>query len=209
MTCDISALDNIIDVCSGLSNDKRLTAEQKKDLETHGSSLKKTSAYIKEKLKVAEDIDIAIKKMNETLAHEEEVIVNVSAVIENLRVLIKLLDYQLFKAALFIASDIAAFTLIVNKCLDYSMDGRFKAAQRAEFLACGKRFRELLLFLVSPKFEQATSSFEKANADIRKISNALADEAALLNNISSTIANIARMVKTLDDLIKLVGSLRI
>ena len=45
--------------------------------------------------------------------------------------------------------DTVTLTKVINKCFDHSMDGRFSAADRVQFLAEGKRLRGLLLNLLT------------------------------------------------------------
>ena len=60
--------------------------------------------------------------------------------------------------------DSVTLTEVIDRCLDYSMDGRFTQTQRTKFLALAKRLRGSLLNLLSARFDEGTEGLAEANA---------------------------------------------
>lgn len=97
--------------------------------------------------------------------------------------------------------DTATLTQIIDKCFDFSMDGRLTQQQRTKFLTLGKRLRGTLVNLLSAQFDDGTKAVEDANANLKSINKRLEDTANTLNNIASTVKDIALLVGALDKLI--------
>lgn len=102
--------------------------------------------------------------------------------------------------------DTTSLTQIIDKCFDYSGDGRLGDTQRKQFLALGKRLRGSLLNLLSAQFEDNTAAVQNANADLGKINTQLSDDVATLNNVDATLTEISSLVGTLDKLIGVAKS---
>jgi len=102
--------------------------------------------------------------------------------------------------------DTVTLVQVIDKCLDYALDGRLKPEQRAEFLALAKRMRGSLLNLVTAKFEEGTKAVEGANANLTKIINDLGDEERVLSDTATTVKNLAQLAGMLDELLKIAVS---
>lgn len=102
--------------------------------------------------------------------------------------------------------DSVTLTAVIDRCLDYSMDGRFTQAQRSEFLTLAKRLRGSLLNLLSARFDEGTQALKEANADLTAINTQLRKEAETLAKTAQTLADLAKLVGALDKLIGVAGS---
>jgi hypothetical protein len=97
--------------------------------------------------------------------------------------------------------DTTTLTQIIDKCFDYSGDGRLRDTQRTEFLTLGKRLRGSLLNLLSAQFEDNTEAIQNANADLTRINTQLLNDVDTLSNVDATLEEINSLVGTLDKLI--------
>lgn len=102
--------------------------------------------------------------------------------------------------------DSVTLTEIIDRCLDFSMDGRFTQSQRSKFLALAKRLRGSLLNLLSARFEEGTEALEQANADLTKINTRLKKETETLAKAAQMLADLAKLVSSLDKLLTVAGS---
>lgn len=101
--------------------------------------------------------------------------------------------------------DSATLTEIIDRCLDYSMDGRFTPERRQEFLALAKRLRGSLLNLLSARFDAGTPGLQEANTDLGAINARLKKETETLAKAAQVLADIASLVSSLDKLLSSVG----
>jgi hypothetical protein len=97
--------------------------------------------------------------------------------------------------------DSVALTEVIDRCLDYSMDGRFTQDLRAEFLVVAKRLRGSLLNLLSARFDEGTQQLEEANAELTVVNTHLKKEAETLASAAQTIADLNKLIGSLDKLI--------
>jgi hypothetical protein len=102
--------------------------------------------------------------------------------------------------------DSITLTDIIDRCLDYSMDGRFTQAQRTKFLTVAKRLRGSLMNLLSARFEEGTPGLTEANNDLATVNKTLKKEADTLANAAQTLADLTKLVGSLDKLIAVAGS---
>jgi hypothetical protein len=102
--------------------------------------------------------------------------------------------------------DSVTLTEVIDRCLDYSMDGRFTQERRSEFLALAKRLRGSLLNLLSARFNAGTPGLQQANADLTTINTRLKAEAETLAKAAQVLADLAKLVASLDKLLSVAGS---
>ena len=100
--------------------------------------------------------------------------------------------------------DTDALEIVINTCLENSMDLRFTPQQRAEFLETGYSLRPQLLKLLSAEFTDNTPQVAEVNRQLKALNTALRAGAANLAETASTLANVARLVGTIDGLLGLV-----
>jgi hypothetical protein len=101
--------------------------------------------------------------------------------------------------------DAVTLTEAIDRCLDYSMDGRFTQEQRTTFLTVAKRLRGSLLNLLSARFPEGTAGLRQANDDLAAVNQTLKKEAATLQMTAQTLANLSTLVSALDKLIGAAG----
>src|SRR5262245_55240461 len=97
--------------------------------------------------------------------------------------------------------DTVRLTNIINQCFENSTDGRFSPADRAEFLANGKRLRGHLINLLSAQFDASTESVVIANQKLEEVNGKLINAVEVLQNTAQTLGNIAQLVGLLDRLL--------
>lgn len=101
--------------------------------------------------------------------------------------------------------DSVTLTEVIDRSLDYSMDGRFTQTQRTTFLAVAKRLRGSLLNLLSARFQEGTAVLEQANDDLAAVNQGLRKEADTLAKAAQTLADLGKLVGSLDKLIGVAG----
>jgi hypothetical protein len=101
--------------------------------------------------------------------------------------------------------DAVTLTEIIDRCLDYSMDGRFTQSQRSRFLALAKRLRGSLLNLLSARFEAGTKGLQDANESLATINKSLKNTADTLAKAAETLADLTKLVGALDKLLGVAG----
>jgi hypothetical protein len=101
--------------------------------------------------------------------------------------------------------DSVTLTDVIDRCLDYSMDGRFKQLQRTRFLAIDKRLRGSLVNLLSARFEEDTDGLKEANDDLTTVNKRLKKTADTLENTAETLADLTKLVGALDKLLGVAG----
>ena len=102
--------------------------------------------------------------------------------------------------------DTTTLTETINRCFDYSMDGRLTPARQTKYLTQGKRLRGHLLNLISARFEDGTQAVIDANAKLKEVNAQLKDSVASLERAAEVLANIAKLVKVLDGLLGIAAS---
>lgn len=102
--------------------------------------------------------------------------------------------------------DTPTLTSIVNQCFANSMDNQFSPADRNNFLVEGKRLRGQLLNLLSAQFNAGTPGLTAANTSLKTVNNDLSNSAAVLANTAKTLNDISSLVGNLDKLLPLAAS---
>jgi hypothetical protein len=97
-------------------------------------------------------------------------------------------------------------TITIMECFDNSMDNRFTAEERKEFLINGKRLRGSLINLLSADFNERTVEIIESNNLIKEINVSLKEKDKMLDNSEIVVGNITKLVSILDDLLKLAAS---
>ena len=97
--------------------------------------------------------------------------------------------------------DSVALTAMIDRCFDYSMDGRLTQAERMQFLVSAKRLRGSLLNLLSARFDEGTQALAAANAELGRVNARLQSEAAVLDDAARTLADLTTLVGSLDRLL--------
>lgn len=99
--------------------------------------------------------------------------------------------------------DSTTLTDVIERCLDYSMDGRFTQAQRTRFLVIAKRLRGSLLNLLSARFDEDTAELQQANDDLEALSKGLKKTTETIEKAAETLGDLTKLVGALDKLIGL------
>lgn len=102
--------------------------------------------------------------------------------------------------------DTTTLSEIINRCFDYSMDGRFSSDQQTAFLADGKRLRGILLNLLSAQFDDGTQAVLDANKQLIDVNTTLSNSATTLANAAQTLNGVASLASNLDKLLNLAKS---
>lgn len=91
--------------------------------------------------------------------------------------------------------DTQALSQLVERCFDLAMSGAVPPDARADYLAQGKRLRELLTRVLSARFDAGSAAFQKASAALQDTNKALDDAAQ----------DMARLAQAVDKLTQLAG----
>jgi hypothetical protein len=102
--------------------------------------------------------------------------------------------------------DSTTLTEVIDRLLDYSMDGRFTQPQRSRFLVLAKRLRGALLNLLSARFTQGTQALNDANAELAAVNTTLKQKAQSLANAAQVLGDVATLVGSLDTLLGTAAS---
>lgn len=97
--------------------------------------------------------------------------------------------------------DSVTLTAVIEKCLDFSMDGRLTQEHRSAFLTVAKRLRGLLLNLLSARFDKDTPDLLDSNAELARINRQLKKKTDTLAKAAETLADLAKVVGSLDKLL--------
>jgi hypothetical protein len=103
--------------------------------------------------------------------------------------------------------DTQTLTQLVERCFDLSMSGAVPAKTRAEYLAHGKRLRELLLRLLGARFDAASAEFQQASASLRDTNQALSRAAGDLQQVTQAVARLGELAGYLDQALSVAGRL--
>ena len=86
--------------------------------------------------------------------------------------------------------DTQALTRLVERCFDLAMNGTVPPDTRADYLAQGKRLRELLVRVLGARFDAGSADFQKASAALQDINKSLD---AAVNDLAKVIQVVGRV----------------
>lgn len=101
--------------------------------------------------------------------------------------------------------DTQTLTQLVERCFDLSMSGAVPPATRAEYLAHGKRLRELLMRLLGARFDAASAEFQKASASLSDTNQELARAAQDVKQATQVVARLGELAGYLDQALAVAG----
>jgi hypothetical protein len=101
--------------------------------------------------------------------------------------------------------DTQTLTRIIERSFDLSMSGALSAETRAEYLAHGKRLRELMMRLLGTRFEAESAEFKQATATMHDTNHALAEAANDLNKVSQVVGRLGELAGYLDKALQVAG----
>ncbi|MET0402166.1 MAG: hypothetical protein ABW123_07160 [Cystobacter sp.] len=103
--------------------------------------------------------------------------------------------------------DTQTLTQLVERCFDLSMSAAVPTRTRAEYLAHGKRLRELLLRLLGARFDATSAEFQKASSALSDTNAALARAAGDLQQVTQVVARVGELAGYLDQALSVAGRL--
>ena len=103
--------------------------------------------------------------------------------------------------------DTQTLTQLIERCFDLSMSGAVPAPLRAEYLAHGKRLRELLLRLLGARFDATSAEFQRASTALQDTNEALARSARDLQQVTQVVARLGELAGYLDQALAVAGKL--
>ena len=101
--------------------------------------------------------------------------------------------------------DTQSLTRLVERCFDLSMSGQLPPETRAEYLAQGKRLRELLVRLLGARFDARAAEFQQATAALRTTNQELDTAANDLAKVTQVVGRIAELAGYLDKALGIAG----
>ena len=101
--------------------------------------------------------------------------------------------------------DTQTLTQLIERCFDLSMSGAVPPALRAEYLAHGKRLRELLLRLLGARFDATSAEFQRASTALQDTNAALARAAGELQQVTQVVARLGELAGYLDKALAVAG----
>jgi hypothetical protein len=101
--------------------------------------------------------------------------------------------------------DTQTLTRVVERCFDLSMSGALPAETRAQYLAHGKRLRELLVHLLSARFDADSAEFKQATDAMHNTNHALAEAAEELEKVTQAVSRVAELAGFLDKALGVAG----
>ncbi len=101
--------------------------------------------------------------------------------------------------------DTQTLTRIIERSFDLSMSGALPAETRAEYLAHGKRLRELMMRLLGARFDAESAEFKQATAAMHDTNHALAQAADDLNKVSQVVGRLGELAGYLDKALQVAG----
>ena len=101
--------------------------------------------------------------------------------------------------------DTQTLTQLIERCFDLSMSGAVPPALRAEYLAHGKRLRELLLRLLGARFDAGSAEFKRASSALQDTNDALARSAGELQQVTQVVARLGELAGYLDQALQVAG----
>jgi hypothetical protein len=101
--------------------------------------------------------------------------------------------------------DTHTLTRIVERCFDLSMSGALPAETRAEYLAHGKRLRELMMRLLGARFDAESAEFKQATAAMHDTNHALTQATEDLSKVSQVVGRVGELAGYLDKALQVAG----
>jgi len=101
--------------------------------------------------------------------------------------------------------DTQTLTQLIERCFDLSMSGAVPPQTRAEYLAHGKRLRELLMRLLGARFDAGSAEFQKASTALKDTNQALARAAQDVQQATQVVARLGELAGYLDQALSLAG----
>ncbi|PTL83258.1 hypothetical protein [Vitiosangium sp. GDMCC 1.1324] len=101
--------------------------------------------------------------------------------------------------------DTQTLTRLVERCFELSMSGALPQETRVQYLAHGKRLRELLMRLLGARFDADSAEFKQASAAMDETNRALSEAAEDLDKVTQVVGRIATLAGYLDKAIALAG----
>lgn len=101
--------------------------------------------------------------------------------------------------------DTQTLTRVVDRCFELSMSGALPAETRVQYLAHGKRLRELLMQLLGARFDANSAEFKQAVDAMHNTNHALAEAAEDLNKITQAVARLTELAGFLDKALGVAG----
>ena len=98
--------------------------------------------------------------------------------------------------------DVPTLTQLIQACFANAADGRFSAAQQAQFSQLGKQLRAQLIGAISTQFNAGTQSVVALNNQLTAVNTQAAAAATNLANVATTVANITAVVNALVSVIQ-------
>lgn len=96
------------------------------------------------------------------------------------------------------AIDTRALKATTARCLELAMDSAVPAEAQAQLMSAGRRLRELLLEVVSRRFNARTPEVSAANLAITAANAALAADLSRVKATAGAIKKLATLVSTLE-----------
>ena len=101
--------------------------------------------------------------------------------------------------------DTQTLSRIVDRSFDLSMSGALPAETRAQYLAHGKRLRELLMQLLGARFDANSAEFKQATDAMHNTNHALAEAAEDLDKLTQAVSRLTELVGFLDKALGVAG----
>lgn len=101
--------------------------------------------------------------------------------------------------------DTQTLTRLVERCFELSMSGALPLETRAQYLAQGKRLRELLMRLLGARFDAGSSELKQATDALNDTNHALAEAAEDLEKVTQVMGRITTLAGYLDKALALAG----
>ncbi len=101
--------------------------------------------------------------------------------------------------------DTQTLTRIIERSFDLSMSGALPHDVRAEYLAHGQRLRELMMRLLSARFDAEAAEFKQAIAAMHDTNHALTQAADDLNKVVQAVGRLGELAGYLDKALQVAG----
>lgn len=101
--------------------------------------------------------------------------------------------------------DTQTLTRVVERSFDLSMSGALPAETRAQYLAHGKRLRELLMRLLGARFDAHSAEFKQATEAMHDTNHALAEAADELEKVTQAVTRLTELAGYLDKALGVAG----
>ncbi|WP_375768617.1 hypothetical protein NR798_44215 [Archangium gephyra] len=101
--------------------------------------------------------------------------------------------------------DTQTLSRLAERCLELSMAGALPPETRAQYYAHAKRLRELVMQLLSARFDANSSEFKQATDAMHDTNHALAEAAEDLNKITQAVGRLTALAGYLDKALGVAG----